>query len=92
MANINYTALANQMCQAVDDLIANALTNAGYDKTVVATITSCLDEETGRYKVQYLGGEYVVTTTNTEEHYSISDSVYILIPEGDFTKPKKIIG
>lgn len=92
MASINYTSLANQMCQAVDNLIENALSNAGFDKTVVATILSCTDEETGTYRVTYLGGEYTATATELGKRYKTAESVYMLIPEGDFTKQKKIIG
>jgi hypothetical protein len=92
MAEITYTDLASNVCEAIEILIADAITNADFDKTVPAVVTAVLDEEMGTYKVQYLGGDYIATAINLEDKYAVSDNVLLLVPEGDFTNAKKILG
>lgn len=92
MTEMNHNQIANSACDAFD-IIANSVINrATFDKTIIGVIVSCADAELGQYKVLYQDAHYYATVSNTEDSYNTGDNVYILIPENDLTKPKKILG
>ena len=41
------------ICQAIDIIVNRAISTAGYDKTIQATIISCVDATIGRYRIRY---------------------------------------
>lgn len=59
--------------------------------TVEAKIKEIVDEGIGIYKVQYLDNTFNATAINKSIVYDIDESVYILVPNGDFDKEKIII-
>lgn len=77
---------------SIDILVDRAMTSAKFDKTISASIISCVDAATGKYKVQYQDAVYYATSESIDDEYSDGSEVYILIPQGDFSKPKKILG
>ena len=83
---------AKTILDSIDVMVERALTTAKFDKTVSASIVSCMDAATGKYKVKYQDGTYQATAENIDTKYSDGANVYMLVPQGDFTKPKKIIG
>ena len=83
--------IEQNICDAVDILVNRAISQANFDKTISAIVVECIDEVSGRYKVRYQEGTYYATSDNAA-HYGVNTEVYVLIPGGDFSKEKKIIG
>lgn len=86
MANIQEAIL-----QAVDTVVNNRVAQIATDKTVTATVAGCTNSLTGEYLVSYNGGK-LKAFAQEGATYSQGQAVYVLIPEGDFTKQKNIIG
>lgn len=78
------------LIKAIETISKSQVDSLATDKTVTATIASCSDLLTNEYKVSYNGGIMTVYGTSGKT-YSKGSSVYVLIPEGDFTKKKIII-
>lgn len=60
------------------------------DKTITCSVISCTNALTGEYKLKYQGGE-ITAYTSGDETYNANATVYVLVPQGDFTKRKQII-
>ena len=60
--------------------------------TIEAKILKVVDSGLGIYKIEYMGNKFEAHTNNQSVQYSVNDKVYVLIPNGDFTKTKIIIG
>ncbi len=78
------------LIKAIETISKSQVDSLATDKTVTATISSCSDLLTNEYKVSYNGGIMSVYGTSGKT-YSKGSSVYVLVPEGDFTKKKIII-
>lgn len=78
------------LIKAIETISKSQVDSLATDKTVTATIASCSDLLTNEYKVSYNGGIMTVYGASGKT-YSKGSSVYILVPEGDFTKKKIII-
>lgn len=78
------------LIKAIETISKSQVDSLATDKTVTATIASCSDLLTNEYKVSYNGGIMTVYGTSGKT-YSKGSSVYVLVPEGDFTKKKIII-
>ena len=89
MANNN---LQDVILKAIDIIATKKVKQAGYDKTVLATVISCEDEKKGKYKVKYQDSYWIAYSNNINILYSQGSSVYILIPSGDMSKNKTILG
>ena len=83
--------IEQQFCDAVDILVDRAISLANFDKTVQATVQECVDETVGKYKVKFQNSVYYATA-DTSVKYGKNSLVYLLVPGGDFSKEKKIIG
>ena len=84
--------ISNSILGSIDILIDKAMTSAKFDKTINALIDSCVDAATGRYKIKYQDALYYATSNSIDDKYADNSEVYVLIPQGDFSKPKKILG
>lgn len=42
----------NNIIDAIETIVDNAVANAGYDKTIKATIIECIDQTIGKFKVK----------------------------------------
>lgn len=78
------------LIKAIETISKSQVDSLATDKTVTATISSCSDLLTNEYKVSYNGGIMTVYGTSGKT-YAKGSSVYVLVPEGDFTKKKLII-
>ena len=87
MANKYQDAILN----AVDYLVNNRVSSLDRDKTITATIVACNNSITQEYKVSYNGG-YILAYAQENTTYQRDASVFVLVPEGDFSKKKTIIG
>lgn len=87
-----YLELQDKLCQAMEMFAENAVTKAGFDRTIQATVMDCTDESIGQYKVRYQDSIFYAYAQNVEDKYSIGSGVYILIQNNDMSKDKFIIG
>ena len=78
--------------EAIQILIDNAISKAGFDKTVQGIISKCVDEKNGKYVVIYQDSSFYAYSNDTSQTYSAGTPVYVHIPKNDFTKTKTIIG
>ena len=78
------------LLQSIDYLINNRVQKLDNDKTITARIVSCENSLLNYYKVQYNSGFlYAYAAEGTS--YTTGVDVFILVPEGDFTKKKIIL-
>lgn len=86
--------MANQLQEAVlaaiDTLVNNRIDKIQADKTVLATIVQCTNALTNEYKVSYNGG-YMTAIAQDGASYIQNATVYVLVPQGDFTQTKYIV-
>lgn len=80
----------NSILSAIEILVDDAVNNAGYDKTIIATVKECVDADKGKYKLQYQDSTFYAYSTNGEK-YLDQTNVYVLIPKNDFSNEHKII-
>ena len=69
-----------------------AVSQGNYDKTILATIQYCMDKTSGQYRIKYQNGYYVAYGGTQDSFYSEGSSVFVLVPQGDFTKKLFITG
>lgn len=84
--------LTNQLLDAIELIADKKVGAARYDKTIQATIVSCVDAQTGKYKIKYQGNMFYAYSTDTSTTLNNGISVYVNVPENDFSKVKTIIG
>lgn len=56
---MNSTQMENNLIDAIQVLVDNAVDNADYDKTIQATIVTCLDKAIGQYKVKFQDSTFI---------------------------------
>lgn len=76
---------------AIDILVNSRIDEIQMDKTVTATINKCTNALTGEYQVRYSGGN-MLAYAQDNTNYAEKTEVYVLVPLGDFTKKKIIMG
>lgn len=79
-----------QILNAINILVKAALQQAEFDRTVKATITYKDKNSSNKYKCNYQGSIYNVTSLNNKI-YNIGDLVYVLIPASDSNGTGKVI-
>lgn len=82
--------LQDSILNAINTLVNNRIDKIQADKTVTATIIQCSNALTGEYIVSYNGGR-MYAYAQEGASYTQNQSVYVLVPEGDFTKKKTIV-
>ena len=87
MANIE-----QNICDAIEVITNNIVSKAGFDKTIQATIITCVNEATGKYKIKYQDSTLYAYAGDSEKKYSKGNRVYVLVPGNDMTKDKTILG
>lgn len=79
------------LLSAIDYIVNNRVENIDRDKTITATIVSCNNALTREYSIQYNNG-YITAYAQEGASYSANQTVYVLVPLGDFSKKKTIVG
>lgn len=77
--------------KAIDTLLDKRVENLDLDKTITATIDTCANLLENMYVINYQGGK-TYAYAQSGATYTKDQRVYVLVPEGDFTKKKIIIG
>lgn len=62
------------------------------DLTIDAEISKPVNVDTGEYKVQYQGNIFSAFTVDPTVTYNGGERVYVLVPQGDFSTKKIILG
>lgn len=84
--------LQESLVKTMEMVAGEYLTRAGYDRTIQATVLSCVDESTGKYRIKYQDSKFYAYAANIETKYAENSQVYILIPGNDMTMHKTILG
>lgn len=86
--------LQNSLLAAIDTVVGQRIEELELDKTVVASIEQLVsaNDTEAKYRVQYKGGSMVAYAYDTDEAYAPNTSVYVTIPQNDFSQKKMIIG
>lgn len=84
--------LENIILQTIDLITTKKISNASFNKTILAKVIKCEDASIGKYKVQYQDSIFYAYTENTTISYSQGSSVYILLPNGNINGEKIILG
>lgn len=85
------STLQDSLFDAMGILAESAAKKAQGAITIDCVITRILNLSTGKYEVDYLGNSLIVYAGTPNVQYKIGDKVYILVPDGDFSKQKVII-
>lgn len=84
--------LENIILQTIDLITTKKINSAGFNKTIQAKIIKCEDASIGKYKVQYQDSIFYAYTENTSISYFNGSKVYVLLPNGDTSQQKIILG
>lgn len=86
--------LNEKIFRSVDTIVSARLQNLPFDQTIVGTIISVPENDTGtqKYMVDYKGAQLTVFVNSENVKYAMNEEVYVLIPQGDFTARKIITG
>lgn len=84
--------IEQQICDAIEIIVDRAIEQANYDKTIQATVISCVDATIGKYKVKYQDSTFYAYSSNSEVTYTNGSTVYILIPGNNTEADKTILG
>ena len=83
--------LQQSMLDAMQLLSTKAANSTDATLTVKCTITDIVDAGLGLYEVEY-GDNKFNAYTNSNISYKVNDNVYVLVPGGDFSQQKMILG
>ncbi len=83
--------IQESVLKAIDSLVNDRLNRYATDKTITGVIVKCNNSLTGEYTVNYQGGN-LIAFADEGVAYSKSTSVYVLVPEGNFSNKKIILG
>ena len=82
----------NVILQAVDIVVNKRIEELELDKTIIATIDQPITpDRDGSYRVQYAGG-YFTAYAAKGAVYSPHTSVYVQVPQNNFSNKKIILG
>lgn len=85
-----YNEVMENLFQAIDVIAQQKVDSLNFNKTIRCCITDDSKAELGEYTVTDGSSTFVVYSDNTT--YAEGTYVYVLIPNGDFTMQKTIIG
>jgi hypothetical protein len=90
----NSSQLQETILKAIDAVVTQRNNDLKLDKTILGTIKKNVGKRGTRplYQVEYGGGIIEAVAQSSEEIYSPHSSVYVLVPQGNFSNEKIIIG
>lgn len=84
--------ISEQLLRAIDIIADEKVAQLQFDKTIRATIFSIVNLDTGEYKVRYSGNIFSAFSNDLNKTYKIDDAVYVVVPQGNFSSQKMIVG
>ena len=85
------TNYSENIFQSIDTIISQKLNEVSFDRTIVGTIIKKYEDSNTKYLVSSNGLKFDAYAQDDKEYLEQID-VYILIPDGDYSKNKLIIG
>lgn len=85
------TDLTKAILEGMSIVSEDKVNNANGDITVSGEITKIQNAAKGIYTIKYQSSNFTAHSINDAD-YTIGDIVYVLVPQGDFSKNKVIIG
>lgn len=85
-------SIQESIFQAIDVIAEKKISEIKFDKTIECIITSDVNADKGEYSAQYQDIIINVFSNNNTVKYRKDDNVYVLIPQGDFSNKKTIVG
>lgn len=83
--------ITDEFLASYDILMEKALEKIRFDKTIVCTISKVYENEIGKYRVTN-GTISFDAQASTDTQYKLDESVYVLIPQNDYSQEKIITG
>ena len=84
--------LQAKLIEGIQILAENAVAKANLPKTIECEIILSKDPAIGMYTVSYMGNTFDVYAASSSITYHEKDVVLVLVPDGDMSKTKYIIG
>lgn len=84
--------LTDLLIQSTDAIASARLSSAKNDQTVKVKITKLVNANIGEYKAVYEDASISIYSIDPSIRYFIGEVVYILVPQGDFSQKKIIVG
>ena len=82
----------DNILEAIETIVDNSIAKSNYDRTIQATIIEIVDKSLGQYNVKYQDSYFDAFSIDTTIEYVEGTNVYILVPNGDMSKDKTILG
>lgn len=94
MASSDSSVLQETILKAIDAVVTQRNNELKLDKTITAIVKKNVGIRNNKplYEVEYEGGRLIATAQNSTDSYIPNTSVYVLIPQGNFSNEKIIIG
>lgn len=89
---MNSTSIGNKLINVINKISGKNVANAKYDKTILATIQTCIDASIGQYKIKYQNGYFTAYSQDTDIIYAQGASVYVTVPENNMSNRLLISG
>ena len=85
--------LTKSLLKAISIIADKTVEEVSSDKTIKVTIKKVISTSEGKYLVNYNSGDfYVYVQSGSTDLYQIGEQVYVLVPEGDMSQKKFILG
>lgn len=82
--------ISDQLMQAFEIAMDEKISKLRYDKSIQANIKKIEDASIGKYSVEYTGGVFDAYAEDLSKAYRVGETVWVSIPEGDFSNKKFI--
>lgn len=90
MSNTQETNYSELLFDTIQTIVDKSIKSLSYDETIICRIVDNTDKLKGQYVVTDGANTFTVYSDNT--NYGIGNSVYVTIPQGDYSATKIIIG
>ena len=79
--------------ESIDIVAENAVNKSNAAIAIKCTVVSVINPSMGLYTLQYGNNTFnAYSSTGSNARYSVNDTVFVLVPNGDLSKEKTIIG
>ena len=84
--------LQESILDAMKVFVKDSTAKLNFPLTLECEIVKCTDEDKGEYEVNYLDNHFLAYCQYKGYKYNKGEVAYVLIPKGDFSKTKIILG